>query len=161
MLNEHKKNKESSDEDQLVDEELSHLNTKDAEAVKKIIGDHPEVIANSFEDVRRSAVSDTHRFELTSQNPECRRGRSMSPSHYEVIHKKIDRMHLAGIIIPVASSWTSTAVIATKKDGSLRFCVDHRNLNSVVHADRWPLLRVDEFLNKWRENYMFTMQHLF
>ncbi len=47
MLNETEKNTESSNEDQLVD----FLNSKDTEAVKKIIRDHPEVIANSFEDV--------------------------------------------------------------------------------------------------------------
>ncbi len=68
-LNEPEKKIESSDEDQLVDEKRSHLNSKDAEAVRKIIKDHLEVIANSFEDVRPSTVSVTHRFVLTSENP--------------------------------------------------------------------------------------------
>ncbi len=52
MLNEPEKKTESSDEDQLLDEKLSHLNTKDAESVKKIVRDYPEAIANSFEDMR-------------------------------------------------------------------------------------------------------------
>ncbi len=60
VLNEPEKKIESSDEDQLVDEKLSHLNAKDAEVVKKIIKDHPEVIANSFEGERPSTVSVTH-----------------------------------------------------------------------------------------------------
>ncbi len=35
MLNEPEKKIESSDKDELVDEKLSHLNSKDAEAVKR------------------------------------------------------------------------------------------------------------------------------
>ncbi len=60
MLKEPENKIERGDKDQLVDEKLSHLNSTDAEAVKKIIKDHPEVIANSFEDVRPSTVSVTH-----------------------------------------------------------------------------------------------------
>ncbi len=44
----------SSDENLLVDEKLSHLNSKDDVLFKKIIRHHPEVIANSFEYVRLS-----------------------------------------------------------------------------------------------------------
>ncbi len=40
MLQEPEKNTESGEEDQLVDGKLSHLNTKNAEAVKTIIRNH-------------------------------------------------------------------------------------------------------------------------
>ncbi len=69
ILNEPEKKTDSSDEDQFLDEKLSHLNTKDAESVRQIVRDCPEIIANSFEDVRPPTVSVTHRFELTSENP--------------------------------------------------------------------------------------------
>ena len=107
----------------------------DAEAVKKIIRDHPEVIASPFEEVNPSTVPVTHHFELTSKNPISWKERRRSASYNEIIRKRIDRMLLASIVIPVESSWTSPVVIATKKDGSPRFCVDYRKLNSVMHAD--------------------------
>ncbi len=161
MLNELEKKTESSDEDQLVDEKLSQLNSKDAEAAKKLIRDHPEVIAKSFEDVRPSIVSVTHHFELTSENPIYQKKRRMSPSHYEIVRKEIDRMLLAGIIAPIESPWTSPLVIATKKDRSARFCVDYRNLNSVMHANRWPLPRLDKILNEKRGSSVFKTIDLF
>jgi len=34
-----------------------------------------------------------------------------------------------------------------KKDGSWRFCVDHRKLNSVTIQDAYPLPRIDESLD--------------
>ena len=137
MLNEPEKKKKSNDEDQFVGKRLSHLNSTDAEAVKKIIRDHRKVIANSFEDVRSSTVSVTQRFELTSEDPVYHKARKMLPFNNDIVRKEIDRKLLAGIITPVESSWTSPVVIATKNDGSPRFCVDYRKLNSVMHADRW------------------------
>ncbi len=134
---------------------------KDAEAVKKILRDYPEVIANSFEDVRPSRVSVMHRFELTSENPMYQKARRMSPPHNEIIRKEIDRMLAAGIITPLESPWTSPVVIATKKDGSPRFSVDYRKLNSMMHADRWPFPRVDEILDDMRGSSVFTTTDLF
>ncbi len=161
MLNEPEKKTESSDEDQLMDEKISQLNSKDPETVEKIIRDHSEVIANSFEDVRKSTVSVTQHFELTSENPIYQKARSMSPSHNEIDRKEIYRLLLACIITPVESLWTSTVVIVTEKVRSPRFCVDYPKLNSVVHADRWPLPRVDEILDDMRESSVFTTIDLF
>ncbi len=144
-----------------MEEILPHLNTKDADAVKKIIREYPEVIANSFEVVKPSTVSVTHRFELTSENPIYRKARRMSPSYNEIVRKEIDRRLATVIITPLESSWLSPVVIATKKDGSPRFCVDYRKLNSVMHADCWTLPRVDEILDYVRGSSIFTTVDLF
>ncbi len=147
MLNEPEKRTKSSDEDQLVDEKLSHLNTKYAE---------PDVIANSFEDVGPSTVSVLYHFELTSENPINQKARRMSPSHNDFLRKELERMLTAGIITPVQSSRTPPVVITTKKDGSARFCVEYRNLNSALHADRCPLPRADEIQDDMRGSLVFT-----
>ena len=40
------------------------------------------------------------------------------------------------------------AIVVPKKDGSMRVCIDYRDLNAVSLLDAYPLLRIDELLNK-------------
>jgi len=52
-----------------------------------------------------------------------------------------------GIISPSESPWASPIVLVNKKDGTTRFCVDYRKVNSVKHKDAYPLPRVDDTLD--------------
>ena len=46
------------------------------------------------------------------------------------------------------SEWCSPVVLVLKKDGSIRFCIDFRYLNSVSKFDSYPMPRADELLER-------------
>lgn len=62
--------------------------------------------------------------------------------------KELKEMEESGVIEPSHSKWASPIVVAKKKDGSLRLCVDFRKLNAETPLDAYPMPRTDELLDK-------------
>ena len=61
-----------------------------------------------------------------------------------------------GVIQHSNSPWARPVVLVEKKDGSYRFCVDCRHLNSVTKMDVFPLPRVDDTLNMLSQTQCFS-----
>ena len=61
-----------------------------------------------------------------------------------------------GIVEPSYSPWSSPIVLVKKKDGSTRFCVDFRQLNSVTCKDAQPIPRIDDTLDSLSGSCWFS-----
>ena len=53
-----------------------------------------------------------------------------------------------GIIEPSQSLWSSPCVLVPKADGTYRFCTDFWKVNGVSRTDSYPILRVDDCIDK-------------
>ena len=62
----------------------------------------------------------------------------------------------AGVIEATTSEWASLVVLAPKKDGSLRFCIDYRRLDAMTVADAHPLPRMDDCLDSLGDAGIFS-----
>lgn len=56
-------------------------------------------------------------------------------------------MQREDVIEPSNSPWAAPIVLVKKRDGTTRFYVDYRKLNSVTKKDAYPLPRIDESLD--------------
>ena len=56
----------------------------------------------------------------------------------------------------LTSPWASPVVLVKKKDGSVRFCIDYRKLNSLTAKDAYPLPRIDDNLDALRGARWFS-----
>lgn len=66
----------------------------------------------------------------------------------EAVRQEIMNMIDMGVIRPCKSKWSSPIVLVPKPDGSTRFCMDFRSLNSICKSDAYPIPRIDELVEK-------------
>ena len=76
------------------------------------------------------------------------------------VARQLHVMQENGVIQPSSSPWASPVVIVRKKDGSHRFCVDHRALNQVTKTDTYPLPRINDLLDQLGKCRFFSTPYL-
>ena len=83
------------------------------------------------------------------------------PVHLQsVIKGMIDNMMRDGIIRKSSSPWASPVVLATKPDGSYRFCVDYTKLNAMSVRESFPLPNLEEHLDRLASAKVFSVMDL-
>ncbi|KAL5486596.1 hypothetical protein EMCRGX_G019098 [Ephydatia muelleri] len=85
---------------------------------------------------------DTQGANLVKQPP-----RRLPFHRREEVKRMLNDMLAQGVIKSATGPWSSPVVLVQKKDGSTRFCVDFRQLNSLTKKDAHPLPRVDDTLD--------------
>ena len=88
-----------------------------------------------------------HKIDVGDAEPFKCHPRKKSPMEREHIAKEVQKLLDEGFIRPSMSPWGAPVVLAKKKDGTLRFCIDYRNLNKVTKKDAYPLPRIEECLD--------------
>ena len=74
----------------------------------------------------------------------------------ELIEQEVQKLLKNQIIQKSSSPWCSPVVIAPKKDGTKRLCIDFRKINEVTIKDAYPLPRIDDILNTLSGSTIFS-----
>lgn len=80
----------------------------------------------------------------------------MSQFELKEVKAKVEELLEWGYIRPSSSPWGAPVLFVTKKDGSLRFCVDYRALNKLTVKNSYPLPRIDDILDQLATARVFS-----
>ena len=67
------------------------------------------------------------------------RYRHIPPSEYEVVKEHINQLLSSQVIRESRSPYARPIMLVRKKDGSLRMCIDYRQLNSKTRYITWDM----------------------
>ena len=62
-----------------------------------------------------------------------------------------------GFIRPSVSLWGTPVLLVKKNDGSIRLCIDYRELNKVTMRNKYPLPRIDDLFDQLQGACVFYM----
>ncbi|KAL0428120.1 UNVERIFIED_CONTAM: Retrovirus-related Pol polyprotein from transposon.6 [Sesamum latifolium] len=80
----------------------------------------------------------------------------MAPVELLELKKQLEELLEKGFIQPSTSPWGAPVLFVKKKDGSMRLCVDYRQLNRVTVKNKYPLPRIDDLLDQLKGATTFS-----
>jgi len=119
--------------DEMNSTDVTHiLNTEHREAIKSLIDEYKP---------QKTKLKMT--ILLKHDEPVYQKARRLSPIKREQVNTQIEWIR-EGIVQPSLSEYGSPVVLTRKKNGSIRLCVDYRQLNKKIIKDRYPLPLVED-----------------
>jgi transposase InsO family protein len=136
-----------------VEVSVGRLPKEHAEELRTLLKEFSDIFG---EIVPGSAKGVRHRIELEKRGPVVKRPYRMALIKQEKVEGHVKDMLGKGIIQESSSPFCAPVVLAAKKDGTDRFCVDYTALNAVTKKDRFPLPRIDDLLDKLKGAKLFS-----
>ena len=69
---------------------------------------------------------------------------------------EVQRQQDLAVIVPLSAEWAFPVVLVSEPDGTMRFCVDHRQLSEVTVRDVYPLPHMDDCIDVCGDAKVFS-----
>ena len=123
------------------DIELPDVEVRDRERVRRMLTEFEDMWQGQLGEVKGRS----HKIDLVpGARPQAVQPYRAGDHKRKVIQENIDELLEKKVIEPAHSEWAAPVVLVPKSDGTLRFCVDYRRLNSLTIRDTYPLPRMDD-----------------
>ena len=80
----------------------------------------------------------------------------MSTPELKELQLQLEELLKKGYIHPSVSPWGAPVLFVKKKDGTLRLCIDFRQLNKVTVKNKYPLPRIDDLFDQLKDAKIFS-----
>ena len=135
--------------------EAKDLSRSQKETASTLLTEYQDIFVGSDGKLGQTSVT-KHRIDTGESRPIKQPVRRLPWAQTEIADKEVEKMLAQGTIEPSSSPWASPIVLVTKKDGSTRFCVDYRKLNSITKKDAYPLPNIQEAIDTLHGSHWFS-----
>ncbi|KAL5558538.1 hypothetical protein UlMin_034749 [Ulmus minor] len=80
----------------------------------------------------------------------------MAPAELKELQTQLQELLDKGFIRPSHSPWGAPVLFVKKKDGTLRMCIDYRELNKMTIKNKYPLPRIDDLFDQLKGAAIFS-----
>ncbi|WOG95250.1 hypothetical protein DCAR_0414562 [Daucus carota subsp. sativus] len=80
----------------------------------------------------------------------------MAPVEMKELAMQLQELLDKGFIRPSVSPWGAPVLFVKKKDGSMRLCMDYRELNKLTVKNKYPLPRIDDLFDQLKRATCFS-----
>ncbi|KAJ0956109.1 putative nucleotidyltransferase, Ribonuclease H [Helianthus annuus] len=88
--------------------------------------------------------------------PVARAPYRLAPGELQELSNQLQELLDRGFIRPSSSPWGAPVLFVKKKDGSLRMCIDYRELNKMTIKNRYPLPRIDDLFDQLQGSSFYS-----
>ncbi|GKB02651.1 putative reverse transcriptase domain-containing protein [Tanacetum coccineum] len=128
---------------------------------KAVIVCHEKVVEIPMEDGRTLSLHEerTVKFHIDlvpGATPIMKSPYRLTPLEMQELSRQLQELQDKGFIRPSYSPKGAPVLFVKKKDGSLRMCIDYRELNKLTVKNRYPLLRFDDLFDQLQGSRYFS-----
>ena len=152
-------NTEGDDFDAKIDKMVSqaeyNLTSSQLSRLKELLKQNDRVFSKNDLDIGEFKEVE-HSIDTGSAEPIRQRLRRTPITFAEEEEKLLGKMLDAKLIEPSVSEWASPPVLIRKRDGTVRYAIDYRKVNSVTKKEVYPLPLIDECIDSLAGNKWFS-----
>ncbi len=83
--------------------------------------------------------------------------RQIHPRKATAIKAEVEKLLKAGFIYPILlTDWVSNIVPVNKKQGTIRICIDYRDINRACPKDIYPTPYIDQIIDDCADSEIFS-----
>ncbi|KAJ9566605.1 hypothetical protein OSB04_002571 [Centaurea solstitialis] len=128
----------------VVHSEKDKLEVKDVEVVR----DYPEVFPEDLVSLPPDREIEFRIDLVPGATPIAKAPYRLAPSELKEMLAQLQELLDKGFIRPSTSPWGAPVLFVKKKDGTMRMCIDYRELNKVTVKNNYPLQRIDDLFDQ-------------
>lgn len=125
-------------------EVIGHLTQSQQNEISDII----QEFADLFKDTPGRTTVAIHDVETGDAVPIKQHPYRLVPAKLQKMEEELKHILEIGVVEPGQSDWSSPVVLVLKADGSVRFCIDYRQVNKVTKTDAFPIPRLEDCIDR-------------